>query len=244
MSHRTTVLEYSKPQITDGVVKGVKIIGIKSKNGYSYTAEALKGAVGLYENAAVFIMHGSSRDQRQGSRKLYEHFGSLKAIRERQNGAALYGDLHIKESHPLAKAVIESIEDGTAEFGLSHNARCDFNADETEVVKIFEVNSVDLVDKPGTTHNLFESEDEMSKEFQDTLLAKLDGIEERIGKIEGKQVTEAAKLPTVRPKRITALEQVVESDDAAGNGEGLPVYGVSHEDFLAGLTGIRKGVTQ
>ena len=98
MSHRTQVLEYSRPKVVDGVVKGVKIIGLQSKNGYDYQPDALKGAIHLYENAAVFIMHGTDRETRRKSRKLFDHFGSLQQIRERQNGAALYGDLHIKGS--------------------------------------------------------------------------------------------------------------------------------------------------
>ncbi len=233
MSHRTTVLEYSSPKVVDGVVKDCKIIGKESKNGYLYRRDALKAARPLYEDTPVFILHGTPPENKRKSRKLFDHFGSLKGIRERQDGDALYGDLHIKQSHPLAASVIESIEDGTAKFGLSHNASCDFNEDQTEVVRITAVNSVDLVDKPATNKDLFEEED-MSREFQDTLLAKLDGIEERIGKIEAKAVNEAEK-PKEKPskKRISAFEKVKEGE---GSDE-APKCGNTHDDFLGAVRG-------
>lgn len=237
MSHRANVLEYSSPTITDGVVKGVKIIGIESRNGYRYSVEALQKAIPLYENVAVFIQHPNGREQKRGSRQLTDHFGSLKAVRERQNGKGIYGDLHIKLSHPMAKGVLESLD--KAKFGLSHNAVVRMNEDESEVLEILEINSVDLVDDPATTTTLFE-EEEMTKEFQAELIERLDKIDARFDKIEAKAVTEAAKPPE-KKQRITAFEKVGKGN---GEGEALPVYGVSHEDFLAGLTGIRKGVTQ
>ena len=231
MSHRTQVLEYSSPKVVDGVVKGVKIIGVDSVNGYKYRIDALKKAMPLYENAAVFIDHGDSREKKFGRRQLRDHFGTLQAIRERHNGNGIYGDLHVKMSHPMAKAVIEAADKG--KFGLSHNAFVLMNDDETEVVEILEVNSVDLVDDPATTHNLFE-EEEMSKEFQETLLARLDAIDENIVELKAKQVTESA-TPPARPRRSAALEQAADGDDGASD-QPKPV-GNTHNDFLGTIQG-------
>ncbi len=251
MSHRTQVLEYSNPKVVGGVVKGVKIIGVDSVNGYKYRIDALKKGKPLYENAAVFIDHGNPKEKKRGSRQLHDHFGTLQAIRERHNGNGIYGDLHVKMSHPMADAVIEAVESGKGKFGLSHNAFVLMNDDETEVVEILEVNSVDLVDDPATTHNLFE-EDEMSNATVTELKAALDKVEGGMAEqdkklthlLEAIEKIDPAKLPKPKPKRIAALEQVADGDDGDDDGEGLPVYGVTHEDFLAGLAGIRKGVTQ
>ena len=229
MSHRTNVLEYSSPKVVlsdPNGIKGVKIIGVDSINGYKYRIDALKKAKPLYENAAVFIDHGNPREKKRGSRQLRDHFGTLQAVRERHNGNGIYGDLHVKMSHPMAKAVIEAADKG--KFGLSHNAFVLMNDDETEVIEILEVNSVDLVDDPATTKNLFE-EETMSQEFQDKLMARFDKIDARFDKIEAKPVTEEVKPPP--KKRIEAFEEV-----KPGEGEPEPI-GNTHEDFLAEVRG-------
>ena len=82
------------------------------------------------------------------------------------------------------------------------------------------------------------SEETMSQEFQDKLMTRLDTIDARFDNIEDQAVTESVTPPP--KKRIEAFEEV---KPHTGNGGALPVYGVSHEEFLAGLTGIRKGVT-
>lgn len=228
MSHRTQVLEYSSPKPEGSVVKGVKIIGTQSKNGYTYPVSVLQEAMPLYEGAPVFIAHPNGREQKRGSRQLSDHFGTLQAVRERQNGKGVYGDLHVKPSHPMAKSVLESIAE--SKFGLSHNAIVLMNEDETEVTKILEINSVDLVDDPATTTNLFE-EEEMSKEFQDAVMTKLEALSAKVDKIEAQAVTEEIKPLAPKDKRLSALEKLTPV-------EGAPApIGNTHENFLETLRG-------
>ncbi|NQT39171.1 MAG: hypothetical protein HQ581_16850, partial [Planctomycetes bacterium] len=141
------------------MIEGVKIIGTKSRNGYDYPEAVLSRAKPLYEGAAVFIFHPTDPEKRRGSRQLVDHFGSLANIRaggDRKGGFGLFGDLRIKQSHPMAQLVTES---AGRKFGLSHNAVVEMNEDETAVVEIIDVNSVDLVDEPATTTTLFEETD-------------------------------------------------------------------------------------
>jgi hypothetical protein len=212
MSIRLNVLEYSTPKIRDNIILGVKIIGTESANGYSYPLPVLRQAVPLYEGAPVFIEHPNGSEKKRNSRHLADHFGVLQNIRQ---GEGLFGDLHIKQSHPMAKAVLEEAA-GAARFGLSHNAIVDMADD--AVTEIVSVNSVDLVDKPATTKNLFESED-MDTERLTALEAKVDTLLERLPDKPKKET----------PKRITALENVEEPEaEKIGN---------SHDDFLATLRG-------
>jgi len=235
MNQRTNVLEYSRPVVREpGTIEGVKVIGTKSRNGYGYPVEVLRKAKPLYEGAAVFVLHPSGREKKSNSRKLRDHFGSLHNVRERGDADSfgVFADLTIKPSHPLAKDVLEHLAD--AHFGLSHNAVVVMSDDGSEVTEILEINSVDLVDDPATTQNLFESEEhEMSTEFQEKLLKRLDTLEKKIDAKEAQAVvTEEVTTP---PKR-TRL-QALEEDKGAKGDDDAPAIGNTHEDFIGALKG-------
>ncbi|HUS38798.1 MAG TPA: hypothetical protein VMX74_05075 [Pirellulales bacterium] len=225
MSIRCQVLEYSRATVKDGVIEGVKIIGTQSRNGRRYPRLVLSAAKHLYEGAGVFIFHPNGSEKRKGSRQLCDHFGSLSNIQERDG---LFGDLLIKQSHPMAQFILENA-DGK-QFGLSHNAVVEMDESKTVVTKIISVNSVDLVDNPATTQNLFEEEDMELKQV-------VDAFEERLGAFEEKiiGVLEAAKPapPIEKPekKRIAVLEKI----EAVEGVE--PTIGNSHGELLAVLHG-------
>jgi len=228
------VLEYSRANVTDGVIRGVKIIGTKSRNGYTYPLGVLSDAMPLYEGAPVYMLHPDDRERRNGSRQLDAHLGSLSHIEQRPDG--LYGDLAIRQSHPAAGLLLENLD---KPFGLSHNAVCDMTDDKSEVTKIVRVNSVDLVDNPGTTTNLFEETEAMTLEEMNAAL------DERFEAFEGKMV---ALLESVQPKpeekpeenpakptqRIQALEAVTDEE-----GDAPEPIGNTHEDFLGALRGFQ-----
>ena len=48
-----------------GVLRGVKLIGLESKNGRRYRDSALATAVGLYESAKVNVNHSKRAPQRR-----------------------------------------------------------------------------------------------------------------------------------------------------------------------------------
>ena len=235
MSTICQLIEYSRAPVIDGVIKGVKIIGTQSRKGRRYPQEMLAKAIPLYENAPVYIMHGTSREQRLGQRRHQSHFGHIANVREGMNG--LFGDLHIKQSHGMAGTIAES--DGR-DFGLSHNVNGVLNDEKTEVLEILRVDSVDLVDNPGTTTNLFEGVEEMDlaeleaaqKASADQIKALADGQGQIVKLLEGL----AAPAAAPKPARITALKQA--DDD---QGEPQPTFGHSREAFAAGLRGVSGG---
>jgi len=236
------VLEYSAPSPVDGVLLGVKIIGTKSSHGYTYPMLVLKRAVKLYEGAPVFVLHPDAREKSQGHRQLRDHLGDLRSVRA--TGDGIYGDLHLRQSHPLAARVLEGAR--KSKFGLSHNAVVDMTEDETEVTNIVSVNSVDLVDDPATTRNLYESEDiDMPEEIEssneitaasatiESLSARMESVEARLSILEsaGKHVAES-KSGDLKPiKRLTALETKDAGDADA------PQIGNSHDAFMDVIRG-------
>jgi len=167
-----------------GIIYGVRIISPNSKNGRTYESEALKKAIPLYEGAKVYIDHQDEKSTTE--RRMRERWGVLQNVREGAGGG-LDGDLAYLKTHPMTDLLVESAE-RFSDFGLSHDAygRQKKQADGTTVIyEIYKVNSVDVVDRPATTRNLYESERAMKRKLfavlrehatvkpADTLLARL-----------------------------------------------------------------------
>ena len=152
--------DFSSPQRKidkeNGVVSGVKILGVKSRNNRIYPLETLRDAAPLYENAKVNVNHpdGSPNE----SRKYQDRVGSIKNVTLQDNG--LYGDFHFNPKHPLAEQMLWDAEKAPENFGFSHNVEAVVRLENgAQIVdKIVRVRSVDLVADPATTSGLFESE--------------------------------------------------------------------------------------
>lgn len=164
MAHRLRLLELlarpdAAPARVDrgaGVLRGVKLIGHKSKNGRRYTREALARARRLYEGAPVYCNHP---DRPGDERKVEDRVGMVQNVRLTESG--LYGDIVLLKSHPMAERLYEIAEDPRKHgwLGASHNAegQVDYEGGEAVVSHIDSVRSVDLVSEPASTTSLFES---------------------------------------------------------------------------------------
>ena len=134
---------------SQSVVKNVKIIGFESANGRTYTADALKEAISMYEGVNVNIDHpeGSPDEQRSA----WDRIGFLRNVHF-VDGKGLYGDLHLLPSHPFTERILEAAEKMPQIYGLSHNARGEGYEDKKTgkfiVNKVAEVRHVDLVADP------------------------------------------------------------------------------------------------
>ena len=155
LARRTTLMErLDRVDRESGVLRGVKVLGLESRNGRRYTPECLREAAPLYEGASVRLNHPRKAT---ATRHVEEGLGWLESVEVREDG--LYADLHYYRSHPFAEQLIEAAERNPRGLGLSHNADGDTRREgKTEVVyRICEVRSVDLVLDPATTTGLFES---------------------------------------------------------------------------------------
>ena len=140
------------------VVHDVRVCGVKSGNGKSYSPAALKNAIKLYEGCKVMVDHpaGDGNERRYGDR-----FGRLFNVRVASDGSgAIQADLRYNPAHALAEQFLWDAQFTPAHMGLSHNAEGNGRrqADGTILVEsITRVHSVDLVDGPATNFSLFES---------------------------------------------------------------------------------------
>jgi len=139
-----------------GVIRGVKILGIRSRNGREYLPQALSRAVPLYENAKVNVNHPKGPPDQV--RDYQERLGVIRNVRFRPD-EGLFADLYFNPKHAVAEQLIWDAEHMPENVGFSHNvvARTSRRGDRVVVEAICRVQSVDLVADPATTSGLFEA---------------------------------------------------------------------------------------
>lgn len=150
------------------VVKGVKVLGIKSKNGRQYPLDVMQKAIHKYEGAMIALDH-PSHDK---PRSVVDVFGRIKNPRMSETG--IVADMEFNPDHQYAKAFRWFVDNDPSAVGLSHEAVAKTKMDHKtgiEIVEdIVEVEAVSLVANPATNpKGLFESynkimENTMSKE--------------------------------------------------------------------------------
>ena len=139
-----------------GVIRGVKILGLASRNGRAYLPEALAQAAPLYEGAKVNVNH--PKGSPAGPRDYQDRIGAIREVVVR-NGEGLFADFHFNPKHALSEQLIWDAEHAPENVGFSHNvqAKTSRRGDRVVVEAITKVQSVDLVADPATTRGLFES---------------------------------------------------------------------------------------
>jgi hypothetical protein len=141
-----------------GIIQGVKILGLESRNGRTYPRETLRRATGLYEGVKVNVNH--PRGNPGGPRDYQDRIGTLRNVRVEQGDGGIRGDFHFNPKHALAEQLMWDAEHSPENVGFSHNveAKVARRDGKTVVEEITRVQSVDLVADPATTRGLFESE--------------------------------------------------------------------------------------
>ena len=139
-----------------GVIRGVKVLGLESRNGRTYLPEALAEAARLYEDAKVNVNHPKGNPT--GPRDYQDRIGTVRGV-AMQPGEGLFADFHFNPKHALAEQLIWDAEHAPENVGFSHNveARLGRRGERVVVEAITRVQSVDLVADPATTRGLFES---------------------------------------------------------------------------------------
>lgn len=137
-----------------GIIRGVKVLGLSSVNGRTYLPEAINKAAGLYEGAKVNVNHPQGR--KDGPRDYRDRIGQITKVRIGEDG--LYADLRFNPKHSLADQLLWDASNAPENVGLSHNvqARVSSRGGKQVIEEITSVQSVDLVADPATTRGLFE----------------------------------------------------------------------------------------
>jgi hypothetical protein len=178
-----------------GVIRGVKLLGLESRNGRSYLPEALAEAAQLYEEAKVNVNHAKGHPA--APRDYQDRIGVIRGVGMRP-GEGLFGDFHFNPKHALAEQLIWDAEHAPENVGFSHNveARTSRRGDRVVVEAITRVQSVDLVADPATTRGLFESVKGDESQGDSPIFA-----EAKIGTVPAE-----AKIGTVAVERVPVAE--------------------------------------
>jgi hypothetical protein len=138
-----------------GVLAGVKLIGLASRNGRQYQEAALQRSINLYEGAKVNINH-----PKQGPlapRDYQDRLGTIRDV-EFRPGEGLFANLHFNPKHALAEQLLWDAQHNPRNVGFSHNVEARVARTEAGMIveEITRVRSVDLVADPAATDGLFE----------------------------------------------------------------------------------------
>jgi hypothetical protein len=141
---------------SQGILRGVKVLGLRSRNGRTYLPEALQKAAPLYEDTKVNVNH--PKVDPLAARDYQDRIGSLRNVSVRAD-EGLFADFHFNPKHVLAEQLLWDVEHAPQNVGFSHNvlARTVHQGNQIVVEAITRVHSVDLVADPATTQGLFES---------------------------------------------------------------------------------------
>ena len=152
-----------------GIIYGVRMAGLSSKNKRDYIPEAYKQAIkaGHYEGKPCNVDHVKEGEQT----KVASRFGVWHDAEYREKPEpGVYGNLHYIKSHSLANNVCEAAErkELNSAFGMSHDAyagTCRPGTNGRVIVESIEsVKSIDLVADPATTKGLFEHKEPAMKQ--------------------------------------------------------------------------------
>jgi len=174
---------------TAGIIRGVKILGLQSRNGRRYTEAALRAAVPLYEGAKVNVNH--PQGEAAAPRDYRDRLGLLRHVHYRP-GEGLFADLYFNPKHDVAERLVWDAQHAPQNVGLSHNvlARVSRQGDVTVVDEILRVLSVDVVADPASTQGLFESQNASADDSPVETCSPVNqaapvGLEEEVRRLRG-----------------------------------------------------------
>lgn len=163
-------LDYSGCEVDQdaGIIKGIKVIGEKSKNGMIYPESTRRAAHALIEGIRVNVDHNSKGKQAEDV-PLARRLGKLINVREAEGGT--FADLRYFKSHPISAVLVEAAQHPEMSdlMGLSINGSGagKKTKDGTLVESISRLRSVDLVSDPAAVLGLREAED--TEDIEDEL---------------------------------------------------------------------------
>jgi hypothetical protein len=200
-----------------GLIKGVKLLGLRSKNRRNYdTPGVRKNAGSVLEGAKIYIDHPATAT---APRSYKDKFAIVEGKVEYRPGAGHFGTIRFNPKHPVAEQFVWDVMHSPKSFGMSINAnvqtgKADQNGD-VLVDSISSVRSIDIVTDPATAEGLFESEQTEEEDMEldiKTLREKHPELVAQLVKESADTVTEQAELAKAKKEaadlkvRLDALE--------------------------------------
>lgn len=204
------------------VIRGVKVLGRKSRNGRIYEDAAIQDSAKLCENLPVTVRGGHDRD----GRDYHSQNGQLRGGEAKFLGsdkAASFYDWHLNPKDELTEKICYDAEHFPENVPLSHEVSVyegDLDRDGIlHVERLIEVDGVAAVYRGGTNRSLFESEqvnmdlkslkaqhaplvEQLRAEFlaEDTVKAELQEAQSKLAKVTAEKESLQEKLHEAEAK--------------------------------------------
>lgn len=204
-----------------GLVRGVKLLGLFSRNRRNYDTPGVRsGAKDLLNGALVYIDHPDP-DKADKPQSYRDKFGIVENVTYRP-GHGHFGDIRYNPEHICAKQFAWDVANSPRSLGMSINARFrpgKMKGNIQDVESLEEVRSVDVVTKPATARGIFEHEtpEEDVKMDLSTLREKHPDLVKQLIKEEVQNATESAEIEELRKKAEAAQAKLdaLEAEAAA-----------------------------
>lgn len=173
------------------ILRNVKMLGSNAKGKKRrYTRKAMREAASLYLNKPVRANHYHGKDVP----KIESNLGVVVSAEYKESTNEVRGDILLNPHNNLSKQVSWDAEHSPGSLGVSHMARGrGVHRDGfVDIDHIEHVHSVDIVSRPSTTENLFESisEEKMTIEQLKTDHPELYNEIYNLGKSEAEKAAE------------------------------------------------------
>lgn len=193
-----------------GLLRGVKLLGERSKNNRLYSREVRDAAAPLYEGSKIYLDHA-----RQGGERSYRDWAGV--ITESESRAdGIYGTVKLRKQSDVFAGIVEAAQEFPDAIGFSHVAdgATHFDDSGVEIVESIErVFSVDLVTDPATTRGFFESETKAMTKTVREILESVPKNTKRRGLL--REMVDAGEMPSDMPVEVEETADPAEEVAAA-----------------------------
>lgn len=218
---------FTESHISGNVIHNVKLLGSVSRNKRTYSEQAMKDAVRLYENAPAFFDHPTKSElrDRDGVRSVRDLAGKI--LSPRRSPGEIRGDIQMIDipengsvnPKTFLTALVEQMPDMA---GFSHRAQgvLKKGADGDVVESLSDVFALELVTEPATSNGLFESLErtldpqETEMDMKDLTLEGLSKDRPDLVKAIETAINEGAEIKDLRAEN-TALKDAKELREKA-----------------------------
>lgn len=137
------------------IVEGMALLGAKSKNGRTYSADTRRNAVKIFEGAKAYADH-PVKGREDEPRRVMELIGIHRNVRFDEATDMLRSNLHLSPTDLVKGYIIPHAKSNPGIIGNSINASGKI-ANDGNVMEITRARSVDIVTEPATTNGIYES---------------------------------------------------------------------------------------
>lgn len=201
--------------VAAGVMKNVKIWGLKSDNGYEYTTDILRESLKLCDNSLVCVDHNIDphNPNKFTPRKMPEVFGVIKTPYIDANGEMRAGEFKWNTKHAFHESFIWWAQNAPDKIGFSVTAAGSLKKDNGKLyaANISKVQSFDIVTHPATCT----LREQTMTDSTGTATVITPTLEQQLGELAKVIVADQSMDKATKKTKLVQLLKMLGEDEAA-----------------------------